>query len=45
VSRSFVLAALRALHVDPNYGPPTQNTGWNETKTTEPTLYGGPQHR
>src|SRR6185436_15060738 len=49
-SRSFVLAALRALHLDP--GPRPQawaRTRTNNRKATEKTtdshLYGGPHHR
>ena len=48
-SRSFVLAALRALHLDPDCGPPPQHTGRNEAKQHDNNhgshLYGDPQHR
>ncbi|MGV7984634.1 hypothetical protein PJP10_09160 [Mycobacterium kansasii] len=48
-SRSFVLAALRALHLDPDCGPPPLNTERGaRAKQQRPTrihLYGGPQHR
>src|SRR4051812_40410534 len=44
-SRSFVLAALRALHLDPDCGPPPHTrtgTRPTNTKTTkDPHLYGG----
>src|SRR5260370_39889025 len=45
-SRSFVLAALRALHLDPACGPPPQaraRTRPNNKKTTkDPPLRGSP---
>ena len=48
-SRSFVLAALRALHLDPDCRPPPQaraRTRQNEENGHNGSdLYGGPQHR
>src|SRR5258705_5208647 len=48
-SRSFVLAALRALHLDPDCGGPPPKHGTKRGQTTkqptDPTFYGGPQHR
>src|SRR5262245_59102330 len=48
-SRSFVRAALRALHLDPDGDPPNGHrttTRPNQRKRpTDPNLYGGPQHR
>ena len=46
-SRSFILAALRALHLDPGCGPPPPSTGRNEDKQTTnnqriPTFTGVP---
>src|SRR6516165_4269964 len=48
-SRSFVLAALWALHLDPDCRPTIlkhgRERGQNERKPTDSHLYGGPQHR
>jgi hypothetical protein len=41
-STSFVLAALRALHLDPDRAPPPQSRSRSETQNTIPTLYGAP---